>query len=117
MIFITGCHRSNALPANEVLISKVQLKDQWPFTVESGVLACVANPLSPGMPAVIFTTGNVTYGINGGAVTGYAFPPIDPIMVKTNIGLYKVNLGGMISRGLDLCKFIDEEHRPIVLGK
>jgi hypothetical protein len=116
---LVGCHpnKNEGLPPNKAFISRDQLKDDWPFTVESGVLGCVANPLSPGMPAVVFTTGDVTYGINGGALTGDVFPRIDPIMAKTSIGLYKVNLGDMISRGLDLCKFIDEANRPVVLGR
>jgi hypothetical protein len=53
-------------------ISRSEFGDTWPFTVESGELACVG----PGKN-VVFTTGGTTYGVNGTARSRY--PTVDPI--------------------------------------
>jgi hypothetical protein len=53
-------------------ISQSEFGDTWPFTVESGELACVG----PGKN-VVFTTGGTTYGVNGTAKSRY--PTVDPI--------------------------------------
>ena len=53
-------------------ISRSEFGDTWPFTVESGELACVG----PGKN-VVLTTGGTTYGVNGTAKSRY--PTVDPI--------------------------------------
>ncbi len=68
------------------------------------------------MPAIIFKAGAETYGLNGGALAGGAFPSVDPIMRRDKVGLYKVPVGELISQGLDLCQYVDEAHRPVVVG-
>lgn len=45
-------------------ISKDRVSYEWPFTVDSGTVACVEDGL-----AIIFTTGGTTYAINGTAQT------------------------------------------------
>ena len=72
------------LASNERLISRVDYGEDWPFTVEDGVLSC-------DLSAVVFTTGGVSYGVNGRAsgVGGYAeLAPIwreDPFPIPDEI--------------------------------
>lgn len=57
----------------ERVISHADFGDEWPFVVESGTLRCHAPS------AVTFTSGDVTYAVNGMASTLEAGVPIEPI--------------------------------------
>lgn len=65
-----GC--SGGLGSNERLISRVDYGEDWPFTVEDGVLSCDSLE-------VVFTTGGVSYGINGQATGAGDYAEVDPI--------------------------------------
>lgn len=81
-----------------IRVSREDFGDDWPLTVDEGVLACV-----PAF-AVVFTAGGETYAVNGQAATqGYA--DIDPIWADDPDGLApKKNIGPLIDRGLELCE-------------
>ncbi|WP_419861751.1 DUF2511 domain-containing protein [Candidatus Palauibacter sp.] len=64
----------STVSSSERTISRSDFGDEWPFTVESGLLRC-----SP--PSVVtFTSGGTTYAVNGTAMTvvgaGVAIEPI-----------------------------------------
>ncbi len=105
---------SQALP-----IESSQFGDNWPFTVESGELACVNGV------AIVFSTGGTDYAVNGTASTmGYSgIEPIwklDPDMleyakdtaksegktleeVQSVMGKVRVNISAVLQQGLALC--------------
>ena len=66
------------LSSNERFISQVDYGKDWPFSVEEGVLSCDPSSRGGGRLDVVFTTGGVSYALNGTAIdSGYA--EIDPI--------------------------------------
>lgn len=113
MLLLIGCKEQQQQQLNEKIIRKVDNPAAWPFTSNEGLLKCERNPKSAYLAAVTFTTGGVQYGLNGGAISGYVFPKVDPIMVRDSVGLYKVPLGDLIFQGLELCKKLPEELRPL----
>jgi hypothetical protein len=64
----------------------------------SGTLGCTQPPF-PG--AVTFNVNGTTYGLNGTAQDS-GFPAVNPIWKKAPGGL-RVDIGGMIDKGLSLC--------------
>ena len=82
-------------------VSRTMLGDDWPLTVESGVLVCST---AMGGEAVLFrATGGPLYTVNGTAQTYYPdLPSIDPIWAA---GTYapKKNIKPLIDLGLALC--------------
>ena len=84
------------LAANERQVSRADFGNDWPLTVESGVLAC------EGAGAVTFTTGGTTYAVNGLAQRTY--PEIDAIWADAPGPPPKKNIGPLIDRGLALCE-------------
>jgi len=54
-------------------ISRADLLDKWPLTVDEGELSCAANS-----SGILFTHDRKTYAVNGMAKT-LGYPPIDPI--------------------------------------
>jgi Protein of unknown function (DUF2511) len=68
----------------------------WPFTVDSGVLAC------EGAGAVTFEANGTRYAVNGIAA-GQDLPKINPIWRDDpDLAGLKVNIGPIIDRGLKL---------------
>jgi hypothetical protein len=74
----------------------------WPFTVSHGILGCTKPPF-PG--EVTFNVEGTTYGLNGTALDN-GYKEVNPIWRSTSGGL-KVDIGGMIERGLKLCEESD----------
>jgi hypothetical protein len=85
-------------------ISRADLAEKWPLTVESGILACkvldVKGYTGPRLTAVTFTSGGVTYAVNGVALSHRVGPDIDaiwapgdPIWINDPQTKKKVNLG------------------------
>ena len=72
---------------------------EWPFTVASGVLACVHPPT---IGAVTFTTGGTVYAVNGTAMDAH-YADISPIWRRTSGPTPRVDIGGMVDQGLKLC--------------
>ena len=58
----------------ERTISRADFDEDWPFTVDSGTLACRSLA-----KAVTFTAGGTTYAVNGTASTLQTAVPVDPI--------------------------------------
>lgn len=86
----------------EGFISREMLGDEWPFTVESGVLACEG---SGGAGAVTFTADGTTYAVNGTARGQGAGAEIDAIWAADpSIPGTKKDISVAIERGLALCK-------------
>lgn len=79
-------------------ITREMLGDEWPFTVDGGVVACDGD-------GVTFTADGVTYAVNGTArgremgVDAQAIWADDP----STPGLKK-DISPVINRGLELCK-------------
>ncbi|MCE8025240.1 DUF2511 domain-containing protein [Billgrantia aerodenitrificans] len=82
---------------SDLEVSRSEFGDTWPFTVESGVVACVDGQ------AAIFKSGGKSYQLNGFARSrGYA--PIDPIWRDNpDIPGTKVSIGEMIRIALERC--------------
>lgn len=78
-------------------VSKSDYGDEWPLTVDHGTLRC------EGASAVVFVAPDGTeYGVNGTALADY--PEIDPIWANDPSGVApKVNIGPLITDGLELC--------------
>jgi len=86
----------------EQKISKKELGNAWPFTVDEGGLACEG---SKGFGAVTFQAKGVTYAVNGTAMSRRRGVDIDRIWASDPSGLVpKKNIGAVIERGLKLCK-------------
>jgi hypothetical protein len=72
---------------------------EWPFTVSHGILGCTKPPF-PG--EVTFNVEGTTYGLNGTALDN-GYKEVNPIWHSVGEGI-KVDIGGMIDRGLKLCQ-------------
>lgn len=83
-------------------ISRATMGEAWPFTVESGRLACKS--LGGSVGAVTFTTGNTTYALNGIARTSGQYADGFEIQRFDSSGVASGDLNAVIARGLDLCK-------------
>ena len=64
------------LAPNQVKVTKAELGEDWPFTVDEGV---ITGDGSGGVGVVTFTAGDVTYAVNGTAVGTHKYAPIDAI--------------------------------------
>ena len=98
---LVGCGSQNK--SNEVTITKQDFGEDWPFTVDEGVLAGNG---SDGFCEVLFTTGGVTYAVNGTAKATGQYADINEIWADdpSTPGLsLKVSMGPVIDRGLELC--------------
>lgn len=82
-----------------VRVSRADFGDEWPLTVEEGILACDAD-------AVTFIANGVVYAVNGTAETRGGGVDIDPIWADNP---HYPSSGGpkkmmvLIDRGLELC--------------
>jgi hypothetical protein len=92
----TAAPGSTAAPVGYV--SRAELGDAWPLTVDDGVLACRDG-------SVTFTAGGNSYAVNGTAKTATSLPDIDAIWADdpSTPGL-KINIAPLIERGLALCR-------------
>lgn len=104
---IAGCSSGNEAGENasgtkgkSIEVTQATWHDgAWPFTVSHGILGCTESP-SPG--EVTFNVEGTVYGINGTALD-QGLPEVDPVWLSAGGGL-KVDIGGMIERGLKLCE-------------
>lgn len=79
-------------------ISRADFGDEWPFSVSSGRLECRNGG------EVVFTSGGVSYGINGTARGTGSYAEIDPIWLPDpEIEGYNKSVGPVLDAGLELC--------------
>jgi hypothetical protein len=88
-------------------------EDKWPFTVSQGILGCHVPPF-PG--AVTFNVEGTTYALNGDAenvASEEHYEEVNPIWLKERSAYggegLRVDIGGMIDRGLKLCEEAEKE--------
>ena len=106
---LVGCIPIAAIAAS-VQVSKIQFKERWPLTVNSGTISCDPVPPVPGMPnvqLVTFTSNGRTYALNGIAL-GFAkrrgWLDIRAIWKDDPaIPGLKIDISPLINRGLALC--------------
>lgn len=81
-------------------ISKEQLGDDWPLTVESGVLKCIDDN---GILLAIIEVNGVEYQLNG-AAKSMGYENIDIIWSNNpSIPGARLSLSPLISKALELC--------------
>lgn len=87
-----------AAASNEALMSADELGDDWPLTVDEGIVRC------EGAGEVYFEAAGKTYAVNGMAIGMSDLPEIDPIWADDpeREGL-KISVHPIIDRGLSLC--------------
>lgn len=99
-------------PGEGCKISREQFGEQWPFTVESGVLGCGAVESSPGVGKVVFEadgSGGTFYAINGiakGFADEQGWHQLEEIWADNPATAKyggKVNIQPMIALGLSIC--------------
>lgn len=82
---------------NERQVTRADFGDDWPLTVESGVLAC------EGTDSIMFQAGGKTYAVVETGITSFG-EPIDPIWAHDpNDAASKKDLWPLMNAGLDLC--------------
>jgi hypothetical protein len=104
LFFATGtsCTQSDSSNSRQVpkgrLVTKAELGDKWPFTVDSGYVEC------PDSVSAIFRTADAVYGLNGMATSrGYAEP--DPIrLADPTIPGAMISIGPLIDLARQECK-------------
>lgn len=94
-------------------ISKSEFGDQWPFTVEKGILECIPQKKVDGLPensmnAIIFTVGATQYAVNGAATAKAGengYQEIIEIMRDDESigGGAKMSIQPIIDEGLKIC--------------
>lgn len=107
---------------HQVTITRAEYGDAWPFTVESGTLtgSLTGRSTSGGteLTEVTFTSGGMTYYVNGIAKTTRRYAALEDIWASdTSVPkdwALKKNIGPIIERGLKLAKGTDE---PFVAPK
>lgn len=89
------------LASNQLRVSKQEFGNEWPFTVDEGILACYG---SGGVGEVVFTANGINYAVNGIASSKGNYRPKEEVW-EDNPSLpgTKKSVGTMISRGLELC--------------
>jgi hypothetical protein len=81
-------------------ISKEQLGEDWPLTVESGVLKCIEDN---GVPLATIEVNGVEYQLNG-AAKSRGYEDIDIIWSNNpSIPGTRLSLSPLISKALELC--------------
>jgi len=106
--FSTGC--GGGTSANSAHVSKVEMGEDWPLTVDEGTLRCDG----PGW--VTFEASDSTYAVNGAAkghseANGLGWADADEIWAEDSalagvpgMAGTKKNIGPLIDRGLKLCE-------------
>ena len=86
--------------ANSQPVSRANFGEEWPLTVDSGVLSC------EGAGSVYFTADDGRrYAVNGTAMTAGDAQRINAIWADNPTGLSpKKNIGPLIDGGLKLCE-------------
>lgn len=90
-----------------VRITRQEYGDQWPFTVDEGVLSCkkIGYVGNVELHEVLFTTNGVTYAVNGTARSNKAYADVREIWADDQYSIGpKKNIGPIIDRGLSLVK-------------
>lgn len=89
---------TSGLADNELLVTRDDYGDDWPLTVDEGILSCERGS------AVVFTTDGRRYAVNGTAMTLNLGADLDPIWAPDPAGVTpKMNIGPLIGDGLELC--------------
>ena len=83
-------------PKRTERVSRQQLGDEWPFTVDDGIIQAEAGV------SVTFKARGDVYAVNGLA-KGQGFKDIEPIWADDPETGLKKNIGPIIDRGLALC--------------
>lgn len=95
--------------SGRVYVSRKQMGDKWPLTIEDGEIECYKGF------GILFhsgTSGGV-YAVNGGAMNLNRWPSIDVLRadaprsefwIKNNIPAIKKDIGPLLDIGLELCK-------------
>jgi hypothetical protein len=92
------------VPRPPGFISRDDLGEQWPLTVDAGVLSCESH--GGGVHSVFFTDPEgKRYALNGKAEGHHPeLPLIDQIWAPNpKVPELKINIGPLIDRGLELC--------------
>lgn len=99
-------------PGEGCPITREQFGEEWPFTVESGVLGCGAVEGSPGVGSVVFEadgSGGTFYAINGtakGLADEQGWHPLEEIWADDPATAQyggKVSIEPIIELGLSTC--------------
>lgn len=94
-----GAVHEGDLAANEAVMSSADLGNEWPLTVEAGIVRC------EGAGEVYFEAEGTIYAVNGTAQGASDAPEIDPIWADDpEIDGVKISIHPIIERGLDLCE-------------
>lgn len=90
---------TTAKPKTAEPLTRADLGDAWPFTVEAGTLRC------EGGSSVVFVADGKSYAINGTARSQTDYPDVDRIWADDPRPGYgpKKDIGPIIDRGLKLC--------------
>jgi Protein of unknown function (DUF2511) len=88
--------REQVGPTKSMRVSRSQLGEEWPFTVEEGLVQ------GRGWGSVTFKARGEVYAVNGVA-KGQGFKNIDAIWANDPATGLKKNIGPIIERGLELC--------------
>ena len=96
---LSGCAgASSTTSGTSIDISKNDLGEDWPLTVDAGTLSCENG-------AVTFESGGTQYAVNGMAGSRDIGVDIEPIWADDPSGdAPKVSIGPLIQRGLVLCE-------------
>lgn len=107
--------KAAAVPQNAVKtlsgtssVSRADLGNDWPLTVEKGTLQCFPLPANRKLQVVTFAEGGNTYALNGTArshANAYGYRDIRFVW-KPNDSIPGTNmpLGALLDRGLALCQ-------------
>jgi hypothetical protein len=104
MLWSTGQRRASpaSVPASEGTnrtITRAELGDKWPFTVDKGSVMCLEGRY------VVFIADGKTYALNGTAVSSGRFQDIAPIRRPDPLdSRYPVSTQPILDVGLPLCK-------------
>lgn len=98
-VLLAACSSSSSsTPSHQRDISRTDLGDNWPLTVDRGTLECRDGS------SVVFTVGGTTYAVNGTAKGAHRYAEIDAIWsADPNVAGLKKNIGPLIDKGLALC--------------
>ena len=85
--------------ADGKLLTRAQMGDRWPLTVDSIRVKCIKGTQAVGV------LGGTTYALNGMASQQRMYQEIDGIWRDNpELGTPKVNLGPLIDSALSMCK-------------
>jgi hypothetical protein len=96
---IVACAGTPGAEGKSESVSRADFGEDWPLTVDSGVLSCEDGGY------VYFTADGTRYAVNGFAMTKGDAPRINTIWANDPTGLSpRKNIGPLIDRGLALCE-------------